>query len=173
MLRPMWWLWLDNNACYPAVEWASKYTSFKEAWKACPRADWLYWLVEEVARDQIDQLRIPITKLFEKVAPKRYQASIKRVLKELKKTGGEWDDELEDRISLKLPYSMPKYLYSLFAPSMWDSNDILILMNSNRVDKQKITAVIRRTVPFDLIEDELGRVLGEADVNRLSQDDDW
>ena len=33
------------NACREAIEWASAYPDLEQAWKACPRPDWMLWLL--------------------------------------------------------------------------------------------------------------------------------
>jgi hypothetical protein len=37
------------GACRPAVEWARQYPTFHEAWQACPRGDWMLWLISRTS----------------------------------------------------------------------------------------------------------------------------
>ena len=39
------------NPCPEAVEFRSKFSSFKEAWDACPRGDWMLWLAYKLKVD--------------------------------------------------------------------------------------------------------------------------
>ena len=36
------------NACEDACEWAASYSSPEEAWAACPRGDWMLWLLGKI-----------------------------------------------------------------------------------------------------------------------------
>ena len=46
-----WWRKLrDFDACPEAVEWAKQYPTFREAWNACPRGDWMLWLLSNLDR---------------------------------------------------------------------------------------------------------------------------
>lgn len=50
MEQPKWVKILDVlGACTEAQEWASNYGTFLEAWKACDRVDWMWWLVSQFA----------------------------------------------------------------------------------------------------------------------------
>jgi hypothetical protein len=41
-----WTTWLTKlGACRDAVQWAQAYPTCAEAWTACPRGDWMLWLV--------------------------------------------------------------------------------------------------------------------------------
>jgi hypothetical protein len=37
------------GACEDAMQWAKGFTSFDDAWKACPRGDWMLWLLGKLA----------------------------------------------------------------------------------------------------------------------------
>jgi hypothetical protein len=36
------------GACDPAVKFRSQFTTFEEAWIACPRGDWMLWIASKV-----------------------------------------------------------------------------------------------------------------------------
>jgi hypothetical protein len=42
------------RACAEAQEWAKGHESLDEAWAACPRADWMLWLLARTTADQND-----------------------------------------------------------------------------------------------------------------------
>lgn len=37
--------------CEDAIEFRSQYTTFKEAWKNCPRGDWMLWIAKRLDVD--------------------------------------------------------------------------------------------------------------------------
>jgi hypothetical protein len=43
---------LDSRPpCAEAVEWAENYDTLQEAWDACPRGDWMVWLLDRILVD--------------------------------------------------------------------------------------------------------------------------
>ena len=40
--------YFKNEYCPSFKRWASKYSTIKEVWDNCPRADWLLWLLEKI-----------------------------------------------------------------------------------------------------------------------------
>jgi hypothetical protein len=42
---------IAQGACTEAVEWAKAYPTFKAAWHACPRGDWLLWWLGRAVPD--------------------------------------------------------------------------------------------------------------------------
>ena len=38
--------------CFKAVEFRKQYDTFKEAWEACPRGDWMLWIAEKLELDK-------------------------------------------------------------------------------------------------------------------------
>ena len=39
------------NPCREALVFRSQYSSFKEAWEACPRGDWMLWIAQKLEVD--------------------------------------------------------------------------------------------------------------------------
>ena len=39
------------NPCREALVFRSQYSSFKEAWEACPRGDWMLWIAQKLDVD--------------------------------------------------------------------------------------------------------------------------
>lgn len=39
-----------HNACREGVEFASKFQTLSEVWDACPRADWMIWLLQKAKK---------------------------------------------------------------------------------------------------------------------------
>ncbi len=39
-----------HNACREGVEFASKFQTLAEVWDACPRADWLIWMLQKAEK---------------------------------------------------------------------------------------------------------------------------
>jgi len=40
------------HACSEAVKWASQFPTLQEAWKSCPRGDWMLWVASKLKIDQ-------------------------------------------------------------------------------------------------------------------------
>jgi hypothetical protein len=43
--------------CYDGLQWLDKQKSYQQAWKDCPRTDWLIWLIENSIRNESDHKR--------------------------------------------------------------------------------------------------------------------
>jgi len=46
------------GACQNAVKWARGYRTFRAAWLACQRADWLLWWAGQAARTTVERRRV-------------------------------------------------------------------------------------------------------------------
>jgi hypothetical protein len=42
---------LKYNPCKDAVEFRSKFETFEDAWNACERGDWMFWIAQKVGVD--------------------------------------------------------------------------------------------------------------------------
>lgn len=48
----------DGSAPRDLADWAAGQPSLKSAWSACDRADWLFWLAAQIARDERERKHV-------------------------------------------------------------------------------------------------------------------
>ena len=44
------------DPCPKAYKWAVKHKTLREAWRMCERSDWMWWLIDEIDRDESDEM---------------------------------------------------------------------------------------------------------------------
>jgi hypothetical protein len=47
-----------DTPCNEAVKWASQYDSLQAAWDACPRGDWMGWLLDRLEVDKKQKAKL-------------------------------------------------------------------------------------------------------------------
>lgn len=51
---------IDETASAELTEWARSRPTLKEAWTSCDRADWLFWLAAQIARDDRERKYVAV-----------------------------------------------------------------------------------------------------------------
>jgi hypothetical protein len=48
----------EMSACQEAIDWAEQYDSLQEAWDACPRGDWMGWLLDRLEVNKKQKMKL-------------------------------------------------------------------------------------------------------------------
>jgi len=50
----------DGTAAADLMQWARSQASLRDAWHSCDRADWLFWLAAQIARDERERKHVAV-----------------------------------------------------------------------------------------------------------------
>jgi hypothetical protein len=54
----------DGSAPRELADWAARQPSLKSAWSVCDRADWLFWIASQIARDERERKQVAVAAAY-------------------------------------------------------------------------------------------------------------